>query len=167
MNVRIPVLATIAFAIATIAGVEDARAQYGMAGCGLGSIVIKENSTIMQVLAATTNGTSGSQTFGITTGTSNCTKGGVVVKSKEQEAFVEANFSRLQQDMAKGGGEYLAALTELMQCKDTMRPAVYSFAQQSYSSVFPSSSTTPMQALYAFKLGISQDERFLGACAQL
>lgn len=34
-------------------------------GCGLGSLVIKDQSTVMlQVLAATTNGTSGSQTFG-------------------------------------------------------------------------------------------------------
>ena len=44
-------------------------------GCGLGSLVIKDQSTVMlQVLAATTNGTSGSQTFGITSGTSNCNK---------------------------------------------------------------------------------------------
>ena len=33
-------------------------------GCGLGSLVIKDQSTVMlQVLAATTNGTSGSQTL--------------------------------------------------------------------------------------------------------
>ena len=42
-------------------------------GCGLGSMIIKnQNSTMLQAIAATTNGTSGNQTFGITSGTSNC-----------------------------------------------------------------------------------------------
>ena len=45
---------------------------YGPAGCGLGSIVMGSKPGFMQVFAASTNGCSGSQTFGITTGTSNC-----------------------------------------------------------------------------------------------
>jgi len=45
----------------------SAHAQYGMAGCGLGAMLFgHENSTGKQVLAATTNGTFGTQTFGIT-----------------------------------------------------------------------------------------------------
>src|SRR5688572_24022634 len=41
-----------------------------MAGCGLGYVLFghNDNTPIMQVLAATTNGTSGNQTFGMTTG---------------------------------------------------------------------------------------------------
>src|SRR5687767_10565283 len=79
-------------------------APYGMAGCGLGSMVISSDG-FSQVFAATTNGTSASQTFGITTGTSNCTRSGVVLADKEQEAFFEANFTELRRDIAGGGGE--------------------------------------------------------------
>ena len=44
-------------------------------GCGLGSMAFEGNDgLISQVSAATTNGTSGNQTFGITSGTSNCTQ---------------------------------------------------------------------------------------------
>ncbi len=44
-------------------------------GCGLGSEVIKDqDSVIMQVFAATTNQTSGNQTFGISSGTLGCEK---------------------------------------------------------------------------------------------
>lgn len=143
-----------------------ASAGYGQAGCGLGSLIIKDNG-FMQVFAATTNGTFGSQTFGISTGTSNCTKGGIIAKSKEQEAFFEANYARLQEDMAKGGGEYLAALGDLMGCQSTVQPAIFEVAEASYGDVFPSDATTPVQALYAFKLGLSQDDRLVGACAQL
>ena len=51
---------------------------YGPAGCGLGSMIFEPDSGFTQVFAATTNGTSGNQTFGITSGTSNCASGGVV-----------------------------------------------------------------------------------------
>lgn len=43
---------------------------YGMAGCGLGSMVVGKNGG--QVTAGTTNGSSSNQYFGITTGTLNC-----------------------------------------------------------------------------------------------
>ena len=45
--------------------------KYGTAGCGLGSLVFGNQKGIVQIFAATTNGLFGSQTFGITTGTSN------------------------------------------------------------------------------------------------
>jgi len=42
-------------------------------GCGLGSVIFKgQDALLFQILAVTTNGTSGNQTFGITTGTLNC-----------------------------------------------------------------------------------------------
>jgi len=43
---------------------------YGMAGCGIGSIVFADKPGMIQIIAATLNGTAGSQTFGITSGTS-------------------------------------------------------------------------------------------------
>src|SRR5262245_21507042 len=58
---------------------------YGMSGCGLGSILFgTDQNKVMQILAATSNGCFGSQTFGITSGTSNCVSGGVVKAEKEQ-----------------------------------------------------------------------------------
>lgn len=66
-----------------------AHAQYGMDGCGLGSIVFgNDNGTLKQVIAATLNGT-GMQTFGITSGTSNCVSAGVVRDEREQAALAE------------------------------------------------------------------------------
>ena len=49
---------------------QSASASVGSAGCGLGSLVFTDNEWWMQVLAATVNST-GVQTFGITSGTSN------------------------------------------------------------------------------------------------
>jgi hypothetical protein len=89
------------------------RAAYGMAGCGLGSMVFKEN-TKMQILAATTNGTSGNQTFGITFGTSNCEAGGSMASREQVESFIAANTESLQNDIARGDGETLNGLKDLM-----------------------------------------------------
>lgn len=138
-------------------------APYGMAGCGLGSVLLSSDGFI-QIFAATTNGTSASQTFGITTGTSNCIRSGVVLADKEQEAFFEANFTELKRDVASGGGEYLSALTQLFSCEESASARVNEQAQKNYETVFPSESTTPRQALYVLKLQLSLDEEIAGAC---
>ncbi|MCB1197276.1 MAG: DUF3015 family protein [Bdellovibrionota bacterium] len=89
---------------------------YGMAGCGLGSMLFQDDKQISQILAATTNGTSGNQTFGISTGTSNCTSNGLVKIDKETQAYVEVNYDVLQKDIARGEGETLAGFASLLGC---------------------------------------------------
>jgi len=132
---------------------ETRAAGYGMAGCGLGSIVIKNNN-ILQIFAATTNGTSGNQTFGITTGTSNCSGGGTSYIEQQQETFVSVNYENLEQQMAAGKGENLEAFAQLLGCSST------SFAKMSkdnYSKFF-SSTSTPAELLQAVKAEIKTNK---------
>ncbi len=144
-----------------------AESPYGMAGCGLGSIIIKDNGMI-QLIPGTTNATLGvDQTFGITSGTSNCVEDGVVTADREQEAFVEANMSTLRRDMATGGGEYLTALGDLLGCGDAVQPSLGGFAQRHYGSVYPSSARTPREVLYTFKAHMSVDAHLSASCARL
>ncbi len=94
-------------------------AKYGSAGCGLGSMVFEGDQTWWkQVLSATTNGTSGSQTFGISTGTSNCDSP-APLKVSQVEAYVEANKVALANDIAKGNGETIANLSKVYGCDNT------------------------------------------------
>lgn len=95
-----------AFASASMA------AGYGAAGCGLGSLAFQKND-MTQVLAATTNGTFGSQTFGMTFGTSNCNNKGLVKLAMVRESFIEANYKDLSRDVAAGKGEYVNSLAKL------------------------------------------------------
>ncbi len=77
MKSLIVVLATLGFAAAANAagaGALKGNGTYGVAGCGLGSMVFGNQEGGIQVIAATLNGT-GIQTFGITSGTSNCGRG--------------------------------------------------------------------------------------------
>ena len=88
-----------------------AAKPYGMAGCGWGSQMMGKEGN--QILAATTNGT-GTQTFAISSGTSNC------VTASEQTAmirnYIEANYASLVTDMAKGQGDTLNTLSKFYGC---------------------------------------------------
>lgn len=139
---------------------------YGMAGCGLGSIVFgQENTMVKQILAATTNGTFGSQTFGITSGTSNCTTAGVVKAQREQAAFVEVNFRDLKRDMAAGGGEFLNSFGTLLGCDDSAKPALAKMSQNKYETLVPSATTTPMQLLSTLKTQIKATPALANSCS--
>jgi hypothetical protein len=107
---------------------------YGPAGCGLGSLIFEPNSGFTQIFAATTNGTFGSQTFGISSGTSNCsdTGGG----SASAKAFVETNRTALAKDVARGQGETIESLSRLGGCGDAR--AVGASLQKNFDRVFPS-----------------------------
>ncbi len=71
-------------------GAAMSEKGYGMAGCGLGSLAFGDDNGKIQIIAATTNGTSGTQTFGITSGTSNCNPEDANVAAN-MNVYVEAN----------------------------------------------------------------------------
>ncbi|MFM6930235.1 MAG: DUF3015 family protein [Bdellovibrio sp.] len=121
-------------AILTIIGAASV-ASAGDAGCGLGSMILKSNSKLQQVLAATTNGTFGSQTFGITSGTSNCSASSLVMNEKEIQYFAEANQTDLTREMAQGNGEKLSTLAALYGCNGNQKANFAKMTQSSYSKI--------------------------------
>jgi hypothetical protein len=110
---------------------------YGTAGCGLGSLAFGNQKGGVQILASTTNGLFGTQTFGITTGTSNCGPGLIASGTKN---FVEANREALAKDISRGEGEAIGALTVINGCRDSR--AVGAALQRSFSAIFPSEAAT-------------------------
>lgn len=92
-----------------------AFAQNNIGSCGWGSKLFDGQKGIFpQVLAVTTNGTSGNQTFGITFGTSGCTQDGVVSSTWKTAMYIDGNKMALARDAAAGQGESLDALAVLM-----------------------------------------------------
>jgi hypothetical protein len=116
-------------------------AGYGMAGCGLGSMLFGKQTGIIQVLAATTNGFFGTQTFGITSGTSNCTEmGGGPTSSK---IFIETNREAVAKDISRGQGETLSSLSALAGCPDSKRVGVV--LQSDFAKIFPNARVSSSQ----------------------
>jgi len=110
-------------------------ADYGSAGCGLGSLAFQKND-MTQILAATTNGTFGSQTFGITFGTSNCNAEGMVKLSMARESFIEANYKDLSRDAAAGKGEYVNSLAVLYGYTPQNAWQFSQLLQKNYTTIF-------------------------------
>jgi hypothetical protein len=126
-------------AAASIAASTPAEARgYGPAGCGLGSLIFEPNSGFTQIFAATTNGTFGSQTFGITSGTSNCAGGSR--GSASARAFVETNRVALAKDVARGQGETIDSLSRLAGCRAS--GAVGSSLQRRFDQIFTDGSVS-------------------------
>ncbi len=122
-------------------------------GCGLGKLAwgdFKGQKQIApQVMMATTNGTFGSQTFGISFGTSGCTNDGVIMRTELVNAFASATFENLQHEMAQGRGEHLASLATLMGIPTQNHAEFFTMAQENYSSLIQSAETTSVAMLNA------------------
>lgn len=115
-------------------------------GCGLGSIVIKDQSTVLlQVIAATTNGTSGNQTFGITSGTSNCDKPTNFVSNDKLNQFVGENMDELAMDISSGKGETLNTVAKLMNVENTQEFSAK--LQANFSEIYTSENVTSAQVI--------------------
>lgn len=142
-------------------GMRSHPQNYGPAGCGLGSLIFEPDSGFTQIFAATTNGTSGNQTFGITTGTSNCddTAGG----SASAKAFIQTNRTALAKDIARGRGETIANLSELAGCKDDK--AAGRALQRNFKRIFPGASVSDGQVSESVVTVLKEDKTL--ACGNL
>jgi hypothetical protein len=128
-------------------------------GCGLGKELwanaSNQKSIGAQVLAATTNGTSGNQTFGITSGTSGCTSDGTILGEYKVTVYASANFDNLSQDMARGNGEHLTSFAELLNIPQENRAEFYTVAQTQYRGMLQSGENTPAAMLASLDNGMS------------
>ena len=124
-------------------------------GCGLGKLAwsdYKNQKNIApQVMMATTNGTFGSNTFGISFGTSGCTNDGVVMKTSQVDMFASLNFENLSEDMAQGRGEHLASLATLLGVPAEQQAEFFAMTQDKYTTLIQSGETTPVAMVKALQ----------------
>lgn len=127
-------------------------------GCGWGTMVFDGKSGVgPQVLAVTTNGTFGNQTFGISSGTAGCDSGGTVTASEKLRMFANANMENLAQDMAAGTGESLTTMAKLMGIPDADRAAFYSATKANFGRIFSSADVTAEQVITSVKAVMAED----------
>jgi hypothetical protein len=130
-------------------------------GCGAGTkIWAGQKGTIYKILASTTNGSFGSQTFGISSGTLGCHQDGVVTGQARISVFASANFDQLAADVAAGRGETLQSLATLYNVSDADRSGFYALMQSHYRDIFASTETTSEQAVSAMTAVLKADNRY-------
>jgi len=134
---------------------------YGTAGCGLGSIVFGDSPGMIQVLSATTNAWAGTQTFGISTGTSNCTNSSSVAKATE--IFIDTNKEVIKKEIAMGSGENLDTLSKLLGCQNSSQLGLG--LQKNFDHLFQSDSSREVHM--RIERTIKSDEQLSQNCERL
>lgn len=134
-------------------------------GCGLGKLAwsdYKNTEAIgPQVLMATTNGTFGSQTFGISSGTSGCSNNGMLFAQEKVNVFTAMNFENISQEMAQGQGEHLVSLATLLGVPEKDQPEFFALTHTQYETLIRSGETTPAAMLQSLHLAMEQHPTFV------
>lgn len=148
-----------------------AMTQTGLASpdCGPGMYVGKSNKgSLIQSLGATTNASLlPTQTFAMTSGTSGCSSSGVVNRDVEQEVFVAVNMDSLYQDMARGQGEYLESLADLMGCKVAVRGELGRMARDNFADLHATAEDSPSALLANLRTEMARRPALAAGCSRL
>jgi hypothetical protein len=128
-------------------------------GCGLGKLAWMDyggqKQIAPQVMMATTNGTFGSQTFGISSGTSGCANDGVIMKNKHIN-MASRSFESLAEEMAQGRGEHLASLAALLGVPEEAQPEFFALVQEKYTILVGADDTTAVTMLQALQAAMAE-----------
>ncbi len=135
-----------------------AGGQNNIGSCGWGTKVFDgQKGVAPQVLGATTNGTSGNQTFAITSGTSGCTQDGVVTSSWKTAMYIDGNKEKLARDMSTGSGESLDTLAALMGVQASDKPVFFRTLKEGFAQIFSSDSVTSADVMASIKQVMAAD----------
>src|SRR3954469_24096182 len=129
-----------------------AAGENNIGSCGWGCKLFDGQAGVApQVLAVTTNGTFGNQTFGVTFGTSGCTQDGAVKSSWKTALFIDGNKDKLARDMSVGGGEALDSLAHLLGVTEQDRVAFDRAAKNNVGRIFASEKAETLDIMVALR----------------
>ncbi len=127
-------------------------------GCGVGTIIwAGQSGVIPKVLAVTTNGIFGNQTFGITTGTLGCSPNGVISSRVRLTMFTGSNLEHLAKDMSVGHGESLNTLADLMKVPADQKEHFFAVTKSHFGEIFAPQNQTAGQILGSLQQVMHQD----------
>lgn len=128
-------------------------------GCGVGTMIFDgKEDKVFKVLGATTNGTSGNQTFGITFGTLGCDGTGTINSAQKLALFIDGNLDNLARDIARGEGETLATLSEVWGIQASDKAAFNQLAKENFANVFQSENVTSQEVFTNLNTLVAQDQ---------
>lgn len=155
---KMKLVLTTAAMIAVLPLSAMAAGENNVGSCGWGSKVFAgQKGVVPQIGATLTNGTSGNQTFAITSGTSGCTQDGAVSSNWKTAMYIDGNKSKLAMDMSKGSGESLESLAQLIGVKDADKVAFYRTTKDNFAQIFTSEQASADQIAAALKQVLAAD----------
>lgn len=141
------ILAACLASLSSVASADDAGP-----GCGVGSIIFEGESGVgPNILAATTNQFVG-QTYSMTSNTLGCDTTIPIGSNPAVAIYLDENLDSVAQDMARGEGEALVSLAQVIGISPAEQPEFFSTVQSQFDTIFAGEQVTRgsvMQNLYA------------------
>lgn len=145
------------FALALVCSPIIAMAAETGPGCGVGSMLMDGQQGLgPNVLAATTNGTFGNQTFGMTSGTAGCDPS-QTIESAAAANFLDNNMEKVARDMSIGQGESLDTLANLMGVQEQHKQTFFAVTQANFSTIFSSDAVSSVDVMTSLQAVMKQD----------
>lgn len=140
--------------IAKVGNYKDTE-PWGMGGCGFASLFIKERDMLPQIGASVVNDILGiTQSFAISSGSSNCVASRSELAAREQEVFITVNLSSLSKEAAQGSGEHISALAEVFGCPNEPFARL---SQNHYSKIYEKNEPSVVLQNYLKEVNSDQD----------
>lgn len=144
-------------ATASLSALADAP---GSDGCGWGNLLFKgQRGVATHVLAATTNGSSGNNTFGMTTGTNGCRTNGALTYGGKSMVVLGSIMDELSEDMAKGDGEALTTYAVVLGVQPEDRAHFAEVAREHFAQIFDRADVTAADVYANTQQVLKQDAR--------
>lgn len=125
-------------------------------GCGWGSMLMDgESGAGPNVLAATTNGTFGNQTFGMSSGTLGCDSSQTIQRAAAD--FLDDNMEKVARDMSTGQGESLDTLANLMGIQGQDKAKFFSVTHDNFSTIFSSDAVSSVDVMASIQEVMKKD----------
>lgn len=130
------------------AGTTAGAVAPGGGGCGWGNMLFEgESGVAPHVLAATTNGTSGNATFGMTSGTNGCDVSEPLTYGGDSLLTQRGVLEEVAHDMAVGHGPALTALAVAMGIDPEDRDYFKAVLHSHFDVIFPRPDVTARQVM--------------------
>ena len=141
----------------------SAHADDQSSGCGLGWQLFKKNSLVSSFSREITNALA-SNTIAMTSGTAVGANHDLVLKNKAALYYAEANYQKLQSELAEGKGEHLRTFAKVLGCQGNSIDQVGVVFQRNYETIFPTDQILPSEMLDHVTDSLSRSE-FSALCS--
>jgi len=146
----------LAVLLLNVSGVALAEAPGGPS-CGWGNALFDGQSGLgVHIIASITNGTSGNNTFGMTSGTNGCATDGKLTYGGN--SLVGAVMDEFSEDVARGDGEALTAVAVSLGVSEDDRPVFKQVMHENFSTMFPSDQVTAEEVTTSIISLMREDE---------
>lgn len=135
-------------------------------GCGWGTKIFEGQTGVApHIFAATTNGTSYNQMFGISSGSIGCDPENVIESAVT--TYLDHNMDTVAQDMARGEGEALVSLAQVIGIPAKHQALFYETTQENFEVIFKDHTTTRADVVKALHSVMSQHSELSGYAKNL